>query len=266
VYNTTPDGSGGTIWMGGGAPAIDNSGNAYVMTGVNFNSYGPGFNDSFLKFDSNLDPADYFTPSNADTLLANDADLGSSAPMILPDNSSSHPHLLMGAGKDGHIFLLDRDAMGGFNSDHNNVVQEFKSGVQTWGNFYDTPAYWNGRAYMHSEKDVLRAFSYSNGLLSTSSVAAGQPVFGAHGATASVSSNGDSNGIVWEIQSDQWKSGGAAILRAYDALTLKQLYSSAENASRDSAGPAVKFVVPTIADGRVFVGAGHEVTVYGLLN
>jgi hypothetical protein len=266
IYNTTPDGSGGTIWMGGGAPVIDGFGNAYVMTGVNFGSYGPGFNDSFLKFDTSLNPLDYFTPSNAATLLANDADLGSGAPMILPDNSSAHPHLLMGAGKDGHIFLLDRDSMGGFNADQNNVVQEFKSGVQQFGNFYDTPAYWNGHVYLHGEKDVLRSFSYSNGLLSTTSVAAGQTAFGAHGATASVSSNGDANGIVWEVQSDQWKTGGAAILRAYDATSLQQLYSSSQNASRDSAGPAVKFVVPTVADGHVFVGAGHEVDVYGLLN
>jgi hypothetical protein len=266
IYNSTPDGSGGTIWMGGGAPAIDSSGNAYVMTGVNFGSYGPGFNDSFLKFDTSLNPSDYFTPSNAATLMANDADLGSGAPMILPDNSSTHPHLLMGAGKDGHVFLLDRDAMGGFNADQNNVVQEFKSGVQQYGNFYDTPAYWSGHVYMHSEKDVLRAFTYSDGLLSTSSVDAGQTAFGAHGATPSISSNGNSNGIVWEIQSDQWKTGGAAVLRAYDGVTLKQLYSSADNPSRDSAAPAVKFVVPTIADGHVFVGGGHQVTVYGLLN
>ena len=266
VYNTTPDGAGGSIWMSGGAPAVDGSANIYVMTAVDTNSYGPGFNDAFLKLDANLVPEDFFTPSNADVLLANDADLGSGAPMILPDNSSAHPHLLMGAGKDGHIFLLDRDAMGGFSADQNNVVQEFKSGVQQWGNFYDTPAYWNGHIYLHGEKDVLRSFSFSNGLLSTTSVAAGQTAFGAHGATASVSSNGDSNGIVWEIQSDQWKTGGAAILRAYDATTLQQLYSSSQNASRDSAGPAVKFVVPTVADGHVFVGAGHEVDVYGLLN
>jgi hypothetical protein len=252
--------------MGGGATAIDSSGSAYVMTGVNFNSYGPGFNDSFLKFDSSLNPSDYFTPSNAATLLANDADLGSSAPMILPDNSSAHPHLLMGAGKDGHIFLLDRDAMGGFSADQNNVVQEFKSGVQQWGNFYDTPAYWNGHVYLHGEKDVLRSFSYNNGLLSTTPVATGQTTFGTHGATASVSSNGASNGIVWEIQADQARSGGPAILRAYDALTLQQLYSSSQNPDRDSAGPAVKFAVPTIADGHVFVGAGSVVNMYGLLN
>jgi hypothetical protein len=266
VYNTTPDGAGGSIWMSGGGPAVDSSGNIYVMTSVDTNSYGPGFNDAFLKLDANLVPEDFFTPSNADVLLANDADLGSGAPMILPDNSSSHPHLLMGAGKDGNIFLLDRDAMGGFSADTNNVVQQFKSGVQQYGNFYDTPAYWNGTVYMHSEKDVLRAFSYSNGLLSTTSIATGQTAFGAHGATPAVSSNGGTNGIVWEIQSDQWRSGGAAILRAYDAVTLKQLYSSSENASRDAGGPAVKFVVPTVADGHVFVGAGKVVNMYGLLN
>ncbi|MFL6299374.1 MAG: hypothetical protein ACJ71N_02060 [Terriglobales bacterium] len=266
VYNTTPDGTGGTIWMSGGGPAVDSSGNVYVMTSVDNDSVGPGFLDAFLKMDSNLVPEDFFTPSNEDTLVANDADLGSGAPMILPDNSSAHPHLLVGAGKDGNIYLLDRDAMGSFNADHNNVVQQVKSGTQQWGNFFDTPSYWNGHVYLHAQRDVLRSFTFSNGLLSSAPVATGQVTYGGHGATASISANGNSNGIVWEVQVDQSRSAGPAVLHAYDALTLKHLYSSADNSTRDAAGPAVKFVVPTVADGHVFVGSSHQVTVYGLLN
>jgi hypothetical protein len=266
VYNTAPDGTGGSIWMSGGGPAVDGSGNVYVMTSVDNDSVGPGFLDAFLKMDSNLVPEDFFTPSNEDTLVANDADLGSGAPMILPDNSSTHPHLLMGAGKDGNIFLLDRDAMGSFNADHNNVVQQVKSGTQQWGNFFDTPSYWNGHVYLHAQRDVLRSFSFRNGLLSSAPVATGSVTYGGHGATASISANGNSNGIVWEVQVDQSSSGGPAVLHAYDALTLKHLYSSAENPNRDAAGSAVKFVVPTVADGHVFVGSSHQITVYGLLN
>ena len=266
VINVSPNGTGGDIWMGGGAPAVDSSGNLFVMTGVNAdNTIGNSFSNAFLKFSPGLTILDYFIPSNTAVLTQNDADFGSGAPIILPDNSSSHPHELIGAGKDGRIFIVDRDNLGKFSSTSNNVVQIVQSGVRQYDNFYDTPAFWNGNIYYHAAGDVLRQFRWSNGLLSTSPIAMGTVVYGSHGATPSVSSNGGSNGIVWDLQLDG-QPNNPAILHAYDASNVgTELYSSNENASRDSAGPAVKFTVPTVANGKVYVPAGHQVNIYGLL-
>jgi hypothetical protein len=121
---------------------------------------------------------------------------------------------------------------------------------------------------MHCENDVLKAFSFSTstGLLSTSATAKGAHKFGVHGANVAISSNGVSDGIVWEIESTAQTSGGPAILRAYDATNVaNELYDSSQAGSRDTAGPAVKFVQPTVADGKVFVGTGNQLDVYGLL-
>ncbi len=267
VFNSSPNGKGAAIWSAGGAPAIDSSGNLFLETGVDADStVNSGYSDAFMKLSPSLAVLDFFIPSNNAFLTQNDADLGSGSPIILPDNSSSHPHELIGAGKDGRIFIVNRDNMGGFNSSANNVVQIVQSGVRQFDNFFDTPAYWNGNIYYHAEGDVLRQFHWSNGLLSTSPSAVGTVVYGTHGATPSVSSNGTSNGIVWELQVDG-QTTNPAILHAYDANNVgTELYSSNDNAGRDAAGPAVKFTVPTIANGKVYVPAGHQVNIYGLLN
>jgi hypothetical protein len=264
VFNTSPDGSGGTIWMSGGAPAIDASGNVYVMCGTNFgDSQSSGYNNSFLKFSPSLALLDYFQPSNNAALVQSDADIGSGAPIVLPDNSSAHPHEIVGAGKDGRIFLLDRDSMGKFDTGANHVVQTVQSGSSQYNNFHDTPAYFNGKLYYHANGDVLRVFSWSNGLLSTSPIMAGSTIFGAHGDTPSISANGTSNAIVWELQLDGQPSN-PAILHAYDANNIAhELFNSSTNAG-DKAGPAVKFTVPTVVNGKVYVPAGHELDIYGL--
>jgi hypothetical protein len=121
--------------------------------------------------------------------------------------------------------------------------------------------------YYHPQGATLQAFPYGNGLLS-SKVASGSQTFGDHGATPSISANGTSAGIVWELQVDAWRNNGAAILRAYDASNIStELYDSSQAANgRDTAGPAVKFTVPTIAHGHVYVGTGNELDVYGLLS
>ncbi|MGB9120817.1 MAG: hypothetical protein WCE73_09370 [Candidatus Angelobacter sp.] len=279
--NTTPNGGGGALWMSGGAPATDGLGNLYVMTGVDFGDPAPGFNDAFLKLRaSDLSVLDSFTPSNEAFLRSNDADLGSGAPMLLPDNSSAHPHELVGGGKDGRVFVIDRDHMGGFKPPTNpacdnnstpptscdNVVQTIPNiGNAQFDNIFDTPAYFNGLVYFHPQTATLQAFQYSNGTLSR--VASGAIKFGDHGATPSVSANGNSDGIVWELQVDAWSTKGPAVLRASKAENVAiELYDSKQAANgRDTAGPAVKFTIPTIANGRVYVGTGNALNVYGLL-
>ncbi len=270
IYNDTPDGGGGGLWGGGGAPAIDDTtGDFYLISGVDTDDPLSGYNDSFQRLlPSSLALADYFTPDNASVLDAADADLGSGANILMPDNPSSTPHETIGGGKDGRIFVINRDDMGQFFQDSNNVVQIVQTGVQQYDNIFSTPAFWNGLIFYHDENDVLQSFSWSNGLLSTSPVSQGSFVLGAHGATASVSANGTSNGIVWEIDNSAYSTtnNGACVLRAYNATNLSQeLYDSSQAGSRDTAGLAVKFTVPTVIAGQVYVGTSNELDIYGEL-
>src|SRR5581483_11840876 len=269
IMNTTPDGAGGALWGGGGAPAIDTNGDLYLITGCDENDPASGYNDSAQRLSSlDLSLIDYFKPADDPYLREEDLDYGSGAGLIMPDNSSSTPHEFIGAGKAGRIFVINRDNMGQYQStDH--VIQVIQSGVQTYDNFFDTPAYWNGYLYLHAQNDVIRAFSWdsSTGLLSASPIAQGTATYGKRGATASISSNGSSDGIVWEIEATDYDQG-PAVLHAYNATNVSQeLYNSSQAADgRDTAGTAVRFSVPTIADGHVFVGTGTELDIYGLLS
>ncbi|HKV79356.1 MAG TPA: PQQ-binding-like beta-propeller repeat protein [Candidatus Sulfotelmatobacter sp.] len=268
IFNDTPDGAGGGLWNSGGAPVIDDqTGKVFIMTGVDQNDPPSGYNDSFLRLSPDvLSVEDFFQPDNAAYLAVNDADLGSGSPVLMPDNPSSTPHEVIGGGKDGNIFVVNRDNMGSFSPTSNNVIQTVQTGVHQFDNIFATPAYWNGLVYIHCESDVLRAFSWNNGQLSNQPVTKGQPVLSVHGATVSISSNGSNNGIVWEIDNTNHDTGGPAILRAYDALNISnELYDSTQAGSRDTAGSALKFTVPTVAAGKVFVGTTNELDVYGLL-
>jgi hypothetical protein len=143
--------------------------------------------------------------------------------------------------------------------------QQFTAAVHGTSNTSDFTC-WNGFLYSHCEDDVLRVFSWSNGQLSPQSVAEGTPILTAHGATISLSANGTTNGMVWEIDNSNHSSGGPAILRAYDAMNVAtELSDSMLVGSRDTAGLALKFTVPTIADGKVFAGTSNELDIYGLL-
>jgi hypothetical protein len=286
IFNATPDGDGGGLWSSGGAPAIDDTtGDLYLITGVdqldvNGVTEGDpvtnGYNDSFLRLDpTNLSVLDFFTPDDNSFLASNDADLGSGSNILLPNNSSSTPHETIGGGKDGNIFVVNRDSMGGYNPPStNNVIQTVHTGVQQFDNIFATPVYWNGSLYYHCDNDVLRAFSWNiaTGLLSTQPTSSGATVFGMHGATASLSANGATNGIVWDIDNSNYNfttplSSAPSILHAYNASNVAtELYNSTQAPSnRDQAGAALKFTVPTIAGGQVFVGTSSELDIYGLL-
>lgn len=268
IFNDTPNGAGGGLWNGGGAPAInDLSGHVYITTGVDQDDPLSGYNDSFLQLSAeDLSVQDFFTPDDASFLAANDADLASGSPVLMPDNSSNTPFEIIGGGKDGRLFVVNRSNMGSFSSTSNNVIQIVQTGVHQFDNIFSTPLYWNGNFYVHCEGDVLRQFSWSAGRLSDQAVHKGEFTLGTHGATASLSANGTSNGIVWEIDNSNHDNGGAAILRVYDATDVsKQLYDSTQAGSRDTAGTALKFTVPTVAGGKVFVGTANELDIYGML-
>jgi hypothetical protein len=277
IFNDTPDGAGGGLWASGGAPAIDDTtGDLYLMSGVDAGdqNYTPLlYNDSFLRLDpNNLSVLDFFAPDDNNYLAENDADLGSGANILMPDNGSSTPHEVIGGGKDGNIFVVNRDKMGGYNPPStNNVIQTVHIGTSQIDNIFSTPVYWNGFVYFHPNGDVLHAFTWSNGLLSPKPASSGTIAYQQHGATASVSANGAANGIIWDIDNSNYNNtgtgSGPAVLHAYDATNVaNELYNSSQAGSRDTAGEALKFTVPTIAVGRVFVGTSNELDIYGLLS
>jgi hypothetical protein len=273
VFNYTPNGYKAGIWHGGGGIPADASGNLYVSTGTGSfdNSVGGGI--SFAKLTpsgSTLNVTDYFSPFNQAYLTIEmiNLDLSSSGPMLLPDQSGSVPHLAIFCGKTGTIYLVNRDNMGKFHASGDNVTQALYAtigGISTPSGNWGTPAYFNGQIYMQGVKDVLKQFGLSNDLLSGGPLAVGADIVGYPGATPAISSNGIQNGIVWVVQSDGAATGRAATLRAYDAANIThELYNTGLNGKKDVAGPAVKFAVPTVANGKVYVPTASELDVYGL--
>jgi hypothetical protein len=285
VFESTNGAQGGGFWASGGAPAIDDrTGNVYLMSGTDYDDQWispppaftqTGYNDSFLYLNPNtLAVESYFSPDNNYTLSENDADLGSGSNILVPGNTQYSLETI-GGGKDGNVFVVNPLDMGGFNST-NDVIQTIRTGTQQYNNIFSTPVYWNGSIYFHCNGDVLRAFSWNAGAdagqqLSSSPTSMSSTAFGMHGATASLSANGNNNGIIWDIDNSSYNStnpvaSGSAVLHAYDATNVaNELYNSMQAGSRDQAGQALKFTVPTIANGRVFVPTASELDVYGLL-
>ena len=257
------------IWMGGNGLCVDANTNLYFEVGngpFNANTNGTEYGDSFLKLSTSnkLAAADYFTPFNQASLASADADLGSGGPLLLPDSvgSAAHPHLIVGCGKEGKIYLVDRDNMGHYNAANDNqVVQSIGGAV---GGTWSSPAYFNNFIYYLGNGDVLKAFKITNGVIVTAPASQSTTSYGFPGATPSVSAEGTNNGIVWAIQADAFGSGGPAILHAYNATNVAQeLYNSSQNLARDNPGGAVKMTVPTIVNGKVYVGAKFALSVFG---
>jgi hypothetical protein len=223
-----------------------------------------------LSTASGLSLADFFTPHDQNNLNVNDTDLGSGGVVILPDQSGGGPvHLLFISSKSGTIYLIDRDNLGKFNMDSDQVVQEFGAG----GGFWSTPAFWQNAMYAGGSGNTIDAWPFSHntqGQFDTSSSSSSPSGYGFPGASPEVSASGASNGIVWAIDSSQYgppaqTNPGPAVLHAYDATNVaNELWNSTQNAA-DSAGNAVKFTVPTVANGRVYIGTRTELDVYGPL-
>jgi len=266
VFNTSPDANDGGIWASDTGPAADADGNVFVATGngrFDAAKGGRDYGDSLLKlgFDG-LKPQDYFAPYNVEELDANDDDLGSGGPMLLPDQPGPHPHLVVLGGKAPKIYVLDRDHLGRYHEGSDSGVVQT---VRTTGGIYGSMAYWNHQVYVLSDSDALRDYEMKNGQLTYK--AASSFRFPDHAATPAISANGDKDGIAWVVSSKGWNSGGrTAVLHAVDASDVThELYNSNQNSGRDGAGTAVRFNMPMIVNGHVYVGAKREVDVYGLL-
>jgi hypothetical protein len=275
VFNATPNGMGGGIWMGGGAPAIDANNNIYAITG-NGNWDGVNnFGDTMLKLNSGLSVQDWLTPSNQSSMDTNNVDFGAGGATILVDLPSSSPvqHLLIGGGKNNELYVVNRDNMGHLESATSPVVQKLSFSQM----IFATGAFWQNTFYIaagtfRGAGTPLQAFllNPSTSLFNTTPASSSPTAFPERGATPSVSSTGSSNGIVWAIDAGAFGSPGThgtgpAVLHAYDAANLNSELWSSSQVSRDQAGNAVKFTVPTIANGKVYIGTASELDVYGLL-
>ena len=277
VFNTTPNGDQAGIWESGCGPGVDTNGDLITVTANGtFDTSTPRINygDSILRLTpgaGTMSVASFFTPLNELVLDDDDLDMGSGGNLLLPDQPGPNPHLMVGIGKVGTIYLVNRDSMGGFNATTDQMVQELPTAV---GGMFSTPAYWQGTLpgvglqnmiYTIGGADQPKMFVISNGLIQTPPEAASvNYTFGYPGGSPVISANGATGGILWALETSQWNTGGPSILYAFDATNLAtELYDS-NKFSADHPGLAVKFTVPTVANGSVYVGTQARLAVFGL--
>jgi hypothetical protein len=270
VLNTSPDGDDAGIWQSDAGAAADDEGNVYVVTGNgDFNGAKAGgrdFGDTVLKLHltgRSLTIRDFFTPFNQKILDEKDWDLGSQGPVLLPAQPAPPRHLLVVAGKEGKLYLLDRDKLGKFREGADSqILQSIKV-----KDAYGAAAYWNGQVFFTDRTCTTRDFAVEAGRLVLKGTTARMP---SPGATPIVSADGTRDAILWVVSTKEWNESHMdrpAVLYAYDATDIThELYNSEQRSERDRAAMTVRFAIPTIADGHVFVGARRQLDVYGLLN
>jgi len=293
IFNTTPNASAGGVWQSGNGLAADAFGNIYAASGnalFDANTGGSDYGDTVLKLDSTLNVIDYFTPNDQSCRQTHDLDVGGGGPVILPTQPGNVPNELLSNGKGGapcdsnpaasRVYLLNQDDLGKYNTTQNQDVEEvigstigYLSSFVYWQGASSTSVYAAGQNGTNGNGDALKMYSVTNGLLSTSPVAQSSNTFPV-GATPSISANGTSHGIVWAISRPQalnvMPGTGPAVLYAYDASNMTMLYNSKQalgfNFPLDQGGCASKFVVPTVANGRVYVGTQNQLDVFGLVS
>ncbi len=280
VFCTNPNGVKAGIWQAGSGMSADTNGNIYCMTGNGTydGSTNKDYGDTVLKLSTtnpgtNLVLVDYFTPYNQLALggPGHDTDLGSGGSMLLPASvgGGTHTNLLVGAGKGRTIYLIDRDNMGHYSANgvsDTNIVQSLITALG--GVVLSAPAYFNNRVYYMSYNDYMKVYQITNGLLSTSPISTGTVMFQQWGITPTITANGTNNAIAWGVRHDSYgppnTTLGPAVLYAFDAYNVATvLYTSSQAGTRDTAGNAVKFTLPTVVNGKVYVGTQTALNVYG---
>ncbi len=275
VIDVTPNGAEGAIWGAGAGLAADSSGYIYFLDAngtfdTTLNSRGfpinGDFGNAFVKLSAagtQLTVADYFTMYNTTAESNADVDLGSGGALVLPDMTDANGqvvHLAIGAGKDSNIYLVDRDNMGKFSFTNDGAIYQELDGALP-GGIWSMPAYYNGRVYFGAVGGPIRAFQFGHARLSSTPVSTTNTQFPYPGATPSISANGTANGILWAVENNS-----PAVLHAYAADNLAQeLYNTNQAANgRDQFGVGNKFMVPTVANGKVYVGTPNGVAAFGL--
>ncbi len=274
AISTTPNGTQGGLWAAGGAIVADSAGNIYYVSGNGNYNGTTDFGDSFVKLSSSLKVEDYFTPFNQQCLDAEDADLGSGGPLLIPGQNR-----MLGAGKEGRIYVVDTTNMGKYTNPYSSTTvcsNQSKTNIDkvveelpqtTIGGLYSSAAYWQNASgqefiYYAGANDTIKAFTFSGGKISTSPFSAGPENFSFTGGNPTVSSNAGAagTGIVWTLSPQGASTSQVAVLRAYDATNLShELYSNSNTASAGY----VKFSAPTVANGEVFIGTKSSLEIYG---
>lgn len=295
VLNVTPNGSEGGIWMSGGAPAFDSTGSIFVSTGngtfddtssiVPPLAPGNDFGESFLKLNpTTLAVQDFYTPSQELVWSDDDLDISSAGVTVLPDGMgpASHPNVLVGSDKQGHLWMIDRTSMSRFSSTSDNTVEYLTlpyaatcAADDDEQCVYATPSYWNGTVYLAIEHGPVMAMALSNGLIPSAAnvvtpTSQSSETYSFPTPTVSISASPAGNALVWALDNNAngtdngSASLGPAVLRAYDATNLATTLYTSSALAADSGGPAVKFTVPVVANGHVYVPGNGQLTVYGL--
>jgi hypothetical protein len=269
IFCDTPSGTEGAIWQSGGGLSADSNGYIYVVTAngtFDIDTGGNDYGDSVLKMQiqsGQFQVVDYFTPANQDTLRDDDLDLGAGPALIMPDQPGTYPHLLAMGGKDGRVWLINRDNLGQYQTNDAGAIQVIPGLSDA---LFGGLSYWNYNLYLHEAGDYVHQYPLVNGLAQTPNASSAQ-YGGFPNVLPAISSNGTANGVMWFVEANAYGSGGPAVLYASDANNIAHpIYTSAQATNGiDQAGPAVKFALPTVANGKVYVGASGEVDVYGLL-
>lgn len=272
VLDLTPNGHDGAIWGSGAGMAADNSGNIFVLDGngafdTSLNSAGfpanSNYGNAFLRLETTngLAVADYFEMFNQSQENNNDIDLGSGGTVLTSrtDSTGKTRLLAIGAGKDSNLYVVDRNNMGKFSSTGNHVYQELVGALP--GGIFSMPALYDANLYYGPVHSPLLHFRFNGATLIPTPVAKSAHTFGYPGTTPSISANAGQNAIVWTTENTS-----VAVLRAFDAQTLKEIYNSNQAPNgRDHFGVGNKFVTPMIANGKVYVATKTGVGVFGLL-
>jgi outer membrane protein assembly factor BamB len=267
VFNTSPDYGLTSIWQTGNGLAADEAGYIYVETaetgphGYDVPNGGQAYCNSVVKLSpTTLEVADYFTPWSVAFLNSHDLDLSSTGALLLPDQDGPYVHELIAGGKQGFVYVLNRDNMGMYSASDSQIIQEFNliPGTpidSTNATLFSSPAYWNNTVYFAPDAAPLMAFPLSGGLLGTP-LTTGKYV-GSH--SPSISANGNTNGVMWVISGPQ--------LYAFDAVSLQLLYGTDQAPNnRDTLPPVGHFVTQTVANGKVYVATLYFLYCFVLFN
>ncbi len=274
VINVTPNGNEGAIWGAGAGLTADSSGNIFfldangtfdtTLTSGGLPSSGD-YGNAFIRLTTSggLAVADYFEMDNGVEESNSDTDLGSGGAILFPamtNASGTSYNLAAGAGKDSNLYVVNRNSMGKFNANSNNMYQELAGALP--GGIWSMPAFIGGRLFFGPVSEPIMEFEFTDAKLSSAPVAQTSNSFGYPGATPSISSNAGKNAIVWAAENTN-----PAVLHAYNALTLAEIYNTNQAANgRDQFGAGNKFIIPMIIHGKVYVGTTTGVGVFGLLS
>ena len=275
AWATTPNADEGAIWNAGSGPAGDTSNNIFLAVAngtFDVNTGGIDYGQSLMKLappsGGTFAVSDYFTPYNGPNLDTGDWDIGSGGIMLLPNQTKGPVEQLAVQGnKSGDVYMVNRENMGHYNSANNNQIVQYLPNA-TAGQ-WNSPGWWNNNVYFGGSGDYIKAFGLNTttGLLSTTPTSETTHKFAYPGTTPSISANETKDGVLWALDNSSYKNATGAVLYAYDATNLAtELYNSNQDASRDDPGGAVKFQVPTVANGKVYVGTQTQLSVFGLLS